>query len=338
MINYSGTYLKNLKISIACCTYNGERFLKQQLDSMLIQTVLPSELIVCDDGSSDRTIEILERFADIAPFSVKAYKNDAQPLGSTKNFEKAISLCKGDIIVLSDQDDVWMPNKLALLQKAISDGAGLVFSDAELVDENLKPFNYSLFGSFDLSRKEKNQMAHGYMFDVLMRRNIVTGATAAFSRQHLALILPISNNWIHDAWIALLIASVDKITVIQQPLIKYRQHNKNQIGAKKLNYEEKINRVKKLGNLHYKELLNGFVDTRLRLLSCYPEIIGSRIILLLDMKIIHLTKRSKLADPSLFPFFSLTRELLTSSYHKFSRGYITYFRDLTMMVLNKIDR
>ena len=85
------------------CTYNGELYLQEQLNSLLIQTILPDELIVCDDGSIDRTIEIVESFKDSAPFLVSLYKNNTQiALGSTKNFERAISLCDGEVIVLCD--------------------------------------------------------------------------------------------------------------------------------------------------------------------------------------------------------------------------------------------
>lgn len=301
---------------------------------MLIQTVLPDELIICDDGSSDRTIDVVESFASTAPFSVKVYKNDMQPLGSTKNFEKAISLCKGDIIVLSDQDDVWMPNKLVILQKAINDGAGLVFSDAELVDEHLIPLDYSLFGSFNLSRNEKHKMADGSIFDVLMRRNIVTGATAAFSRQHLPLILPISNNWIHDAWIALLIASVDKVTVINHPLIKYRQHSQNQIGQKKLGLIARIDKAYRSKKDHHLKMLNGFKDLK-ELVVSRNDIFSYETTNVLQAKIDFLTVRYNIGF--IYTSKPLFKQLIAGNYHKFSMGYSYFFRDLFVLIRNRLN-
>jgi glycosyltransferase involved in cell wall biosynthesis len=97
------------------CTYNGSRHLKSQLDSISAQTRLPSELVICDDASSDDTVPIIEQFAASVPFRVRLDVN-AQNLGSTKNFEKAIQKCKGDLIALSDQDDVWLPRKLEVLE------------------------------------------------------------------------------------------------------------------------------------------------------------------------------------------------------------------------------
>src|SRR5882762_9087557 len=100
-----------MKISIAMCTYNGARYLREQLDSIAAQTRPPSELIVCDDNSLDETREIVAGFAASAPFPVRLGVNE-QNLGSIRNFERAIKLCEGDLIALSDQDDVWLPEKL----------------------------------------------------------------------------------------------------------------------------------------------------------------------------------------------------------------------------------
>src|SRR5215510_13144854 len=101
-----------VKISIAMCTHNGAPYLAEQLNSILAQTRLPDEVVVCDDCSSDNSRAILESFASKAPFLVSLQFNE-QRLGSTKNFEKTIELCQGDVIALCDQDDVWSIEKLA---------------------------------------------------------------------------------------------------------------------------------------------------------------------------------------------------------------------------------
>ena len=94
-----------MKTSIALCTYNGEKFLREQLDSIALQTLLPDELVACDDRSCDSTMEILQEFRERVSFPVHIHQNE-ENLGSTKNFEKAIKLCSGDIIALCDQADV----------------------------------------------------------------------------------------------------------------------------------------------------------------------------------------------------------------------------------------
>ena len=113
-------------ISIAMCTYNGEAYLNGQLVSFVKQTQRPDELVACDDGSTDNTLQVLDQFSKEAPFPVRVYRSQ-QRLGPTKNFEKALSLCSGDFIFLSDQDDVWMPQKVNTLLQALKNNPGAAY-------------------------------------------------------------------------------------------------------------------------------------------------------------------------------------------------------------------
>jgi len=106
-------------VSVALCTYNGAAYLGEQLDSIVAQSRPPDELVVCDDGSTDGTVGLLQAFVPEAPFPVRLYRNERNR-GFAKNFERAISLCTGDFIALSDQDDVWKPEKLARLATALA--------------------------------------------------------------------------------------------------------------------------------------------------------------------------------------------------------------------------
>ncbi len=144
---------KALTISIAMTTYNGERFLQEQLDSFLAQTRLPDELVVCDDGSNDMTIEILEKFAALAPFPVRIYRNSTK-LGHVKNFEKAGSLCTRDIFAFSDQDDVWDAQKLEKFAEIMTDDpeVGFIFCDAETVDEELNSLGMSFWNHYNIPK------------------------------------------------------------------------------------------------------------------------------------------------------------------------------------------
>src|SRR6267154_3101567 len=131
--------MKSVKLSIAMCTYNGAAYLSEQFESLATQTRVPDELVVCDDSSTDNhTREMVAAFARRAPFAVRLFVNK-QNLGSKRSFELAIRRCRGEIIFLCDQDDVWREDKLAVIERTFSSSpqTGLVFSDAELVDENL---------------------------------------------------------------------------------------------------------------------------------------------------------------------------------------------------------
>lgn len=122
----------NKLVSIAMTTYNGEKFIKKQLDSIINQTYKNLEIIICDDGSTDKTIDIIKEYQK-KDKRIKLYINEKN-LGFSKNFEKAISLCKGDYIALSDQDDIWELDKIETMVKNIND-AILVYGDEKLIDE-----------------------------------------------------------------------------------------------------------------------------------------------------------------------------------------------------------
>src|SRR5262245_39471269 len=160
------------KISIALCTYNGTKYLSSQLESYLAQTCPPDEVVVCDDCSQDETVSTLNEFAERAPFPVRIFVNERN-LGSTKNFEKAISLCSGDIIFLSDQDDAWASNKIERIVEEFDRDSevGMVFSNAELVDETMQPLGSNFFNDRDAS-KLRERIENGEMFSISIKANI----------------------------------------------------------------------------------------------------------------------------------------------------------------------
>src|SRR5215207_2844534 len=220
-----------MKISVALTTYNGEPYLEAQLRSIAEQTRPPDEMVVCDDGSKDQTLAILEAFAASAPFPVRIIRNEAN-LGSTRNFEKASLLCTGEAIAFSDQDDVWLPEKLALCEAALeaNPNAGLVFTDATVVDRELNPLGYTMWQAVLFNAERQRRLTHGEAMEVLMERNVVTGACMMFRAAMCDLIVPFSNLWVHDAWIAMLISLFYDLTIVPEPLMLYRQHGSNQIG------------------------------------------------------------------------------------------------------------
>lgn len=213
--------MENNLISVAMATYNGERFLRQQLDSILLQTCTNLEIIICDDKSTDTTYKILREYA-LHDSRIILFQNETN-LGLVKNFEKALCLCTGDYIALADQDDIWFPEKIETLLNNIQD-YDLIHSDAMLIDENNTIFEKS-FSSY--SHKNHSQSFLDYLFS-----NNVTGCTALFKRSLLDGNIPLPRDvHVHDWWLAILAAKRNGVTYIHQPLIYYRQHNNNQIGA-----------------------------------------------------------------------------------------------------------
>lgn len=207
-----------MKLSIAMATYNGANFIQEQLDSFLAQTRLPDELVVCDDGSNDATIEILERFKQDAPFSVRIFQND-ENLGHQLNFGKAIDLCEGDVVFLCDQDDVWFPSKLATVQDVFNNENGmlLVINDAEITDGAMQPTGRTVFGQ---------TRAAGVIGE--NGKSLTLGCATAFRSELRSLISPMPTLvYGHDSWIHDFTHMIGGRYVLEQTLQFYRRHGKN---------------------------------------------------------------------------------------------------------------
>lgn len=226
-----------MKMSVAMTTYNGEQFLREQLDSIFAQSRLPDEIVVCDDRSSDGTPEILREYAARAPWPMNVMINEER-LGAIKNFEKAIDLCSGDIIVLCDQDDVWRPRKLAALEYAFDAEAelGVVLSNADLIDEDGRRLSGDLWSRCRFNKRRQALLRTSRRYDLLLGLPFATGATMAFRSHFKSLLLPLpagSPTFFHDRWIAVLIAAVGQIGIIDEKLTAYRLHHRQQIGVSK---------------------------------------------------------------------------------------------------------
>ena len=317
------------------CTYNGSRYLSAQLDSISTQSRLPDELVICDDGSADDTVSIIERFAGSAPFAVRLEVNDTN-LGSTKNFEKAIQGCKGDLIALADQDDVWLPRKLELLELEFqsSPNVGLVFSDAEVVDDDLRPLGQRLWRSIGFDEAARRKLRTDRRMEVLLPGWTVTGATMAFRSRFRALVVPIPDNFplIHDAWIAAMVGAVADLAFIEDPLVLYRQHSQQQIGApkastitqtKKPDLRQAMNRTNA-----YDQLIRVGEQVSARLMNHSQTFQCSEALRKLDSHISHLRTRERLPKNKLRRVPGVSRELLALRYHRYSNGFSSAVKDL----------
>lgn len=322
--------------SVAMCTYNGARFVAEQLESVAGQTRPPGELVVCDDRSTDGTREAVERFAARAPFPVRLFVND-ENLGSTQNFGRAVSLCRGDLIALCDQDDVWLPAKLERIEArfAARPSVGFVFTDAELVDEELRPTGRRLWENIGFGEAEKRLVRRGRALDLLLPGWHVTGATMAFRARFLPLVLEIPADLalIHDGWIALMVSAASDADFIEEPLIRYRQHAAQQVGAKKPAGEPPapglvgVAEVARRANT-YGELIRIAERARARL-SAWDD--GPRVadaLRRLDERIKHLRARDRLPTGALGRLPVVLGELLTLRYHRYSSGARSAVKDL----------
>ncbi len=224
-------------------TYNGGRFVAEQVRSILAQRPAPFELVVGDDDSADDTLAIIERevtaarSADSAVQTELVVRRHSPGLGVVGNFADALGACRGDLIALSDQDDVWAPDKLARLVPLFAADARLqlVHTDARLVDAAGEPLGLTLLDALEATAAERDGLSSGDAFAVLLRRNLVTGATVVLRRELVDRAAPFVTEWVHDEWLAALAAaqSPHGLRLVPEPLIDYRQHGANEIGARR---------------------------------------------------------------------------------------------------------
>jgi glycosyltransferase involved in cell wall biosynthesis len=224
-------------ISVALCTYNGAAYLAEQLQSLRNQTLSPTELVVSDDGSTDETPEIVEDFARGAPFLVRLIRQPVN-LRVTQNFAAALTLCRGEIIALCDQDDVWLPDKLRACTDFLRSHptCWMMFTDAIVTDVDLKPLaSARLWEHVGLTPDLRARLtARATSLQTLIDPSFVTGATVLLRRELLRYALPIPAElparMIHDGWLAVVAAAIGRLNSLDQPTMLYRQHAGQQAG------------------------------------------------------------------------------------------------------------
>ena len=244
-----------MKISVALCTYNGEKFLKEQINSILQQSIHVDEIVICDDCSIDSTKEILDEFLQDFPNIFKIYINEIN-LRSNKNFEKAIKLCSGDFIFLSDQDDLWTTDKVEKTLEIFNKNpqAEGVFSDAIIINKkNEILFNdVSLWDSVHFFEKKLSKPIDLHKL-LLLKGNFLTGATLCIKKEVKEFCFPfqtLEKSFLHDEWFALILSSRNTLYYSTEKLISYRIHSAQQMGVGDINKNIKSIKAKDVKNIY----------------------------------------------------------------------------------------
>lgn len=301
-----------ISVSVILATYNGERYLSEQLRSLAKQSYLPSELIIVDDGSTDQTLSIVYEFVKAAPFCVRVFEGKTG-LGPTKNFERGMEAAKGDIVFFCDQDDMWFPHKIRRMVMAFRPSVYQVFCNADLVSYDLKMSGETLWkrlsfecGGFDTERD-------------LFQRTIAFGMSMAYRNDEVAreLLFPIPIPFGHDNWAAMIMAALGETAFVNESLVLYRQHDAQVSGARSRrhsrfdsmvpNDESYLNFAKRVSGIEQADPLR-----------CYSE-----------GKAEHLRKRKTLRDLSLISRAKiLVNPEVMPDYWKYSNGWKSLMRDL----------
>lgn len=325
------------KISIALCTCNGEAWLQPQLESFLSQSRQPDEVVACDDCSTDGTVALLRRFAERAPFRLRVEVNQRR-LGATQNFAKAIGLCEGGLIFLSDQDDVWLPRKVESLARALEAApqAGISFCDGEVCSELMQPLGYTLWQAARFDAVEREKVAAGRAHEVFLRHSVAHGATLAFRAElrRLALPIPAIPYCGHDYWIALLASAVSEVILVPEPLNRYRLHGRNVTGIRRRSLRDQIRLGRELIRSNRASHEAAMIQAALDRLEGLPAIrlegapARPGVMEQMRQKLQHLRRRERMSPRLIGRIADVAGEAFSGRYSRFAMGWRSIAQDL----------
>ena len=324
----------DLAISVALAAHNGSRFVAEQVRSILSQTRPVDEIVVSDDASSDDTVAIVRR--ELAEHSGRGGRDvsltiveNTAPLGVTANFEQALRTASGDLIALCDQDDVWHPDRVAAAVDVFArrPGVQLVASDARLVDAEGTPIGTTMLETLGATREAVAHLDGDGALAELLRRNLLTGATMMVRRELVERGRPFPSSWVHDEWLAVVAAISEGVAVVDRPLIDYRQHGSNEIGAETVGFRTKLDRLAEPRTERNRRLLARAEALVERAPALVPEAAGG----ILDEfrhKLAHEQVRSALPRRRLARVRPVVREWRTGRYARYGLGAQDVLRDL----------
>ena len=319
-------------VSVALCTHNGARFLPDQVQSICIQEPPPRQLVLSDDASTDDSVDVVrDTVARCDPdgrIELTVLRNETA-LGITANFEQAIRACTSELIALSDQDDVWHTGRLARMTAWFEAQPRLLLlcTDARLVDDAGQPLGQTLFQAHEVLPHELESIRSGRAFEALVRRNLATGATVIFRRALLDTALPFPSEWLHDEWLAAIAAASGTVDVLAEPLIDYRQHDANQLGARRPGLREKVGKAFAPRGEKFDQRLRRAqqLDERLNEL-------GDRVPAewrdTQHRKVAHQRFRADLSKHRPLRLVPVLSEAARGGYHRFARGWQSVVQDL----------
>lgn len=316
-------------VSVALASYEGAVHIGAQVASILRQTVVPDEIVLADDGSRDGTVDAVVEVVAASGSDVELRIVSRERVGGVvANFERALRAARHPVVVLSDQDDLWHPDRVeaALARFAERPDLLLVHSDARLVGEDGAELG-SAFAAIGYGPAEWEAVRGGHAFEVLLRRNVVTGATAMMRRDLIERALPVPDGWVHDEWLATVAAASDGLDVIERPLIDYRQHGGNEIGLAELSLRGKVGRMLEPGRERNARLLLRAESLAARAASGTLPLDERRRGEVAE-KLEHERMRSALPSNRTLRVASIARAIREGRYRRFGRGAADAMRDL----------
>jgi len=312
--------------SVALCTYNGEKYIKEQIDSLLNQSVSVDEIIIVDDVSTDRTMDIIKEYQSKI---IKIYQNN-ENIGFVKNFQKAISLANGEIIFLCDQDDIWSNKKVERITDVFRrlEQVQFVFSDASVIDEKGNIITESLFGT---DKYKSIKLANNRSSIEVFNNINIKGCLSAIRQQLKNLVFPVGALWGHDHWLAMNAFLIEGLYYVDERLIQYRRHSGHYgVDATFLTNnrnDESLISILERRNKKLLELTNSIRELELNI-NEQKKIQLHQYIEALSLRINMLRYAS---------FQSLLELVRRKYYNLYFKGYKTFLKDIFRYVKTKIN-
>ena len=317
-------------ISIALCTFNGSKYLEKQLQSIVDQSLMPDEIVIGDDCSTDDTLDIINRFVNqYNTISWKITQND-QRLGFCKNFLKTISFCHGDYIFLSDQDDIWHKDKILLMIDSMkrNQNIDVMFSSYECIDgeNNRIDFKYRLTNSIIFNLKSRLFKIVKYDYKSFFKSMNIAGMSVCIKKEFVDNFLALSIDGIsyHDTFLCFFASLVDSLYYYNDVLVKYRMHENNKIG---------LNNVKKIVVDRIDWIKDDIIVQKELLNFAKNNDLDSKKIDYCNQVVLSNNERCQLLESSdLFAVIKLINNI------KYYKGIISYIGDIAYILRNKRNK
>lgn len=319
------------RISVVLCTHNGAAYLREQVISILRED--PFELVLGDDASSDDSVAIVEDLVavhrDAGGSTELVVRRHDPALGVVANFADGLAHARGELVALSDQDDIWHEGKLAALAAAFDADPELllVHTDARLVDAAGAPTGLTLLQALEATPGERAGLERGDAFATLLRRNLVTGATVMLRRRVVDAAAPFPGTWVHDEWLAAIASALGRLRLLPAPLIDYRQHGANQIGARRPTMSDRWAKLREPREPRASSLV-----ARTEALVAALERLGDAVppehLAAARARLAHEERRRALPRVPLARVPRILRSAARGDYGRYSRGSIDILRDL----------
>lgn len=322
--------MPSLRVAVAIATWNGKRYLRQQLDSIAANSRTPQEIVLVDDCSADDTVGIAEEFARRAPCAMRIERN-RERLGFNGAFQRAASLADGDVVLFCDQDDVWLPNHVeALVTPFEADrDVAVVVSNSLYVDAEARPTGQTLWMAERFHRSDLHRVRSGWQFPGWVRHRAIAGHGMAVRADLRPVMLPFGEDWTYDQWLGLTAAACGTLVLEPRPLTLHRQHDRQALGHRRKRLGDLYRKDRRLAVTTFSRQIARWNELRNRLAAHMPALRDERVIDVIDARIAFLGARRTMRLGSPIQRVVLaTAEMLRGGYHRYGRGLLTYARDL----------